>query len=239
MIFERRKYTPKPGKLADFMALQHQRGFDGPSAGFLSRLIGYFVTISGPIEQVFHLYRYDDHADWIDKLHGMYGVAELGFYFTGARAALAEQETDFFQAAPIAALNPLWSDGNDWLPGPGNERWDLGQHPDLVVEETAIAMRPGGLPIYWDAMERFGLEASAALHASTLATWSAMTGRLHLILAYRVFSSMAEREACHRQAGQTEAMAAFDDATREAIAARTTTLMRPVPVAQMSPLFRL
>ncbi len=239
MIFERRRYTPQPGKLADFMALQHARGFDGPSAGFLSRLIGYFITATGPADQVVHLYRYDDHADWIDKLHGLYGIAEMESYFTGARAALAEQETDFFQPAPIAALNPLWSEGNDWLPGSGNARWDLADQPDLVVEETEIALRPGGLALYWEAMKESGLEATAPLRAQTMATWFAMTGRLHRVLGYRVFASPADRDARHAEAAAAKAMAAFDAATRAAVVSRVSTLMRPAPIAQMSPLFRL
>jgi hypothetical protein len=239
MIFERRRYTAKPGKLADFVALQHARGFDGPSAGLMSRVIGYFVTVTGPVDQIVHLYRYDDHADWIDKLHGMYGIEALGFYFTGARAALAEQDTDFFQSSPIAALNPLWSDGNDWLPGPGKTLWDLAKQPDLVVEETEIWMRPGGLPVFWDATDRFGLEATAPLRNDTLATWFAMTGRLHRVLTYRVFPSIAERDAALTQAGESPAMASFEEAIEAATVSRTATLLRPVTVREMSPLFHL
>jgi len=239
MIFERRRYTTKPGKLADFMALQNARGFDGPSAGFLSRLIGYFVTLTGPVDQVFHLYRYDDHADWVDKLHGMYDIEALGFYFTGARAALAGQDTDFFQSSPIAALDPLWSDGSDWLPDISHSLWDITKQPDLVVEETEIWMRPGGLPVFWDAMDRFGLKATAPLRQDTLATWFAMTGRLHRVLTYRIFPSIAERDAAHAKAAESPAMASFEEATEAATVSRTTTLLRPVKVPEMSPLFRL
>ena len=152
---------------------------------------------------------------------------------------LAEQDTDFFQPAPIAALNPLWSDGNDWLPDPGNERWDLAARPDMVVEETEIAMRPGGLLVFWQAMETIGLEATAPLRNQTLGTWFSMTGRLHRMLGYRVFDSPAERDARHAEAAESKEMSAFEAAIRDAVLSQHTTLLRPVPVAPMSPLFRL
>ncbi|MDE0057709.1 MAG: NIPSNAP family protein, partial [Defluviicoccus sp.] len=203
------------------------------------RVIGYFETVTGTPEQIVHLYRYDSHADWIEKLHGLYAVPELAFYFTEARAMVDRQETDFFQPAPLGELCPLWHGETDWLPGTGRERWDLGEMPDLVVEETMEALRPGGLVAYWRAMEACGLEATAPLRRDTVATWWSMTGRLHVVASYRLFASLAERERCRREAADGAAMAAFDEALRPILRERTTTLLRPVRVPQMSPLFRL
>ena len=238
MIFECRRYTLQPGRTGDFIDLQHRRGFDGPNAGFISRVIGYFETVTGTPEQIVHLYRYDSYEDWIEKLHGLYAIPELAFYFTEARAMVERQETDFFQAAPVADLCPLWHGETDWLPGPGKERWDLREMPDLVVEETLEAFRPGGLRAYWQAMEDCGLEASAPLRRDTIATWWSMTGRLHVAASYRLFSSLADREECRREANGSAAMAAFNEALRPILRERTTTLLRPVRVPQMSPLFR-
>ena len=101
MIFERRRYTLRPGQYDEFIRLQHERGFDGPFARVVERVIGYFISVSGPVEQIVHLYRYDDFDDWIDRLHGLYGIPEMEPYFTGARAILAEQDVEFFRHAPI------------------------------------------------------------------------------------------------------------------------------------------
>ncbi len=237
MIFECRRYTLQPGRTGDFIDLQHRRGFDGPNAGFISRVIGYFETVTGTPEQIVHLYRYDSYEDWIEKLHGLYAIPELAFYFTEARAMVERQETDFFQAAPVADLCPLWHGETDWLPGPGKERWDLREMPDLVVEETLEAFRPGGLPAYWQAMEECGLEATASLRRDTIATWWSMTGRLHVVASYRLFSSLTDREECRREANGSAAMAAFNEALRPILRERTTTLLHPVRVPQMSPLF--
>ena len=237
MIFECRRYTLQPGRTGDFIDLQHRRGFDGPSAGFISRVIGYFETVTGTPEQIVHLYRYDSYEDWIEKLHGLYAIPELAFYFTEARAMVDRQETNFFQPAPVAELCPLWHGETDWLPGPGKERWDLREMPDLVVEETLKAFRPGGLPAYWQAMEDCGLEATAPLRGDNIATWWSMTGQLHVVASYRLFSSVAEREERRQEANGSAAMAAFNEALRPILRERTTTLLRPVRVPQMSPLF--
>lgn len=238
MIFECRRYTLQPGRTGDFIDLQHRRGFDGPNAGFISRVIGYFETVTGTPEQIVHLYRYDSYEDWIEKLHGLYAIPELAFYFTEARAMVDRQETNFFQPAPVAELCPLWHGETDWLPGPDNERWDLREMPDLVVEETLEAFRPGGLPAYWQAMEDCGLEATALLRRDTIATWWSMTGRLHVVASYRLFSSIADCEKRRREANGSTAMAAFNEALRPILRERTMTLLRPVQVPQMSPLFR-
>ena len=106
MIFECRRYTLAPGRMGDFIALQHRRGFDGPNAGFISRAIGYFETVTGTPEQIVHLYRYDSYEDWIEKLHGLYAIPGLAFYFTEARALVERQETGFFPARPARRSVP-------------------------------------------------------------------------------------------------------------------------------------
>ncbi len=235
MIFERRRYTLRPGQYDEFIRLQHERAFDGPFARVVERVIGYFISVSGPVEQIVHLYRYDDFDDWIDRLHGLYGIPEMEPYFTGARAILAEQDVEFFRHAPIDELTPLWNDDADWLPGQGGAKWKL--TPDLIVEEQSIALRPGGLIAYWDAMRETGLAATGPLRKNTLATWAALTGRQHVVASYHVFDSMAERDASHAEANGNPVMADFNASIRDLVQSRETRLLRPVPVPEMSPLF--
>ena len=220
MIFERRRYTLRPGQYDEFIRLQHERGFDGPFARVVERVIGYFISVSGPVEQIVHLYRYDDFDDWIDRLHGLYGIPEMEPYFIGARAILAEQDVEFFRHAPIDELTPLWK-----------------LTPDLIVEEQSIALRPGGLIAYWDAMRETGLAATGPLRKNTLATWAALAGRQHLVASYHVFVSMAERDASHAEANGNPVMADFNASIRDLVQSRETRLLRPVPVPEMSPLF--
>lgn len=237
MIFERRCYTARAGLHDEFIRLQHVRGFEGPVTAILERLIGYFTTITGAAEQFVHLYRYDDVADWIARLHGLYGVAELEPYFQGVRPILSHQESDLFLPAPVEAANPLWSGGADWLPGPGGRKWDLRETPDLVVEESTVALVPGGLPRYWAAMAEMGAEPVSPSKRDMLATWHSTTGRLHRVVGYAVFPSMAERDAYLTASRANERLATFDAAVRDIVLSRETALLRPVCVAEMSPMF--
>jgi NIPSNAP protein len=237
MIFERRRYTLRPGKYDEFIRLQHERGFGGPFAAVMERLIGYFIGVTGPTEQIVHLYRYDDFEDWIDRLHGLYGIAEMEPYFVGARAVLSEQDIAFFRPAPIAELTPLWNDAADWLPGTGGAKWNLAEFPELIVEEQTVALRPGGLIGYWDAMNASGVAATEPLRRNMLASWFALTGRLHVAVSYHVFCSMAERDSSHAEAAKLPAMAEFTAAIGELVVSRSSRLLRPVAVPEMSPLF--
>lgn len=235
MIFERRRYTLRPGKYDEFIRLQHERGFDGAFGRVLERLIGYFISVSGPVDQIVHLYRYDDFADWIDRLHGLYGIPEMEPYFVGARAALLDQEIEFFNRAPIDELTPLWNETADWLPGPGGAKWDL--TPELIIEEQSVALRPGGLIPFWDAMNACGMAATEPMRGNLLATWTALTGRQHVVVSYHVYGSMRERDARHDEAADSPAMAEFAAAIHDLAQSRESRLLRPVPVQRMSPLF--
>ena len=239
MIFERRRYTAHAGMHDEFIRLQHIRGFDGAIGAIMARLIGYFTTISGATEQFVHLYRYDDFADWVKRLHGLYDVTELEPYFVAVRPILSRQEIEFFLPAPIDELIPLWSGDHDWLPNSGGRIWDLRETPGLIIEETTISMVPGGLPRYWKAMEEFGATMPSPPRNDILATWHALTGRLHVVVSYVVFRSMADRDAFRATALRSDAKNAFDDAIRDVVVAHETAFLRPVRVSEMSPMFVL
>ena len=239
MIFERRRYTARAGMHNEFIRLQHVRGFDGAMGAIMARLIGYFSTVSGSSEEFVHLYRYDDFADWLTRLHGLYDVPELQSYFLAVRPILSRQESEFFLPAPMDELIPLWSGDNDWLPGSRMRNWDLCESPDLIVEETTISLIPGGLPRYWAAMEEFGPTMLSPPRRDILATWYAMTGRLHVVDSYVVFRSMADRETLRAAARKNDARIAFNKAVREIVIAHDTTFLRPVRVSEMSPMFML
>ena len=239
MIFERRRYTARAGMHDEFIRLQHVRGFDGAVSAIMSRLIGYFSAVSGASEQIVHLYRYDDFADWVKRLHGLYNVPELESYFLAVRPILSRQESEFFLPAPIDDLIPLWSGDSDWLPGAGRHNWNLRDAPDLIVEETTISLFPGGLPRYWAAIGEFGSALPTPPRHDILATWHAMTGQLHVVVSYVVFRSMADRDAFRATTRANDARIAFDDAVRDMVVAHETAFLRPVRVSEMSPMFVL
>jgi hypothetical protein len=105
MLIERRCYTLKAGGLGAFWRAQDDRGYESVRP-ILDRLIGYFSAVSGPVDQVVHLYRYDSFEDWQTRLHGLYAVSSLEPYFKTVRALMSTQENAFLKPAPLGGPEP-------------------------------------------------------------------------------------------------------------------------------------
>ena len=234
MLIEHRAYTPRAGNLDGFLDAQRERGFPLMQP-VLDRLIGYFITRSGPETQVVHLYRFDDYNDWVARLHGLYKVDALQPYFRKVRPLLSAQENKFLVPAPATELTPIWGNGNDWLPGmpiPAAAR--LG--PDSLIEETTCAMMPGGVPLYFQAFQDHGLAMGPLVGANALGCFTSVVGRLHEVVHYRAFPDFAACGA-HQEALRTNPhWRAFMRAIAPMTGSVERKLMTPVPIREMSPL---
>jgi hypothetical protein len=62
MIVEERCYTLRPGTLPSYLEEYARAGFDLQSR-YLGHPYGWFSTEIGALNQVVHLWRYDDHVD--------------------------------------------------------------------------------------------------------------------------------------------------------------------------------
>ena len=62
MIVEHRTYTLKPLRTRDFLALYEKAALP-LQRKYLGRLIGFFVSEIGPMNQVVHLWAFDSLAD--------------------------------------------------------------------------------------------------------------------------------------------------------------------------------
>jgi len=62
MIVEQRTYTIKPLRTADFLAL-YERAALPLQKKYLGRLIGFYVSEIGPLNQVVHLWGFDSLAE--------------------------------------------------------------------------------------------------------------------------------------------------------------------------------
>lgn len=62
MLVEQRCYTFRPGRLGPFLAAYEAEALAVHTL-HLGRLLGYFTAESGEINQVVHLWAFDDHAD--------------------------------------------------------------------------------------------------------------------------------------------------------------------------------
>jgi hypothetical protein len=62
MIVEERIYTLHPGKLPEYLRLYESEGLPVQQP-ILGRLLGYFTTEFGPLNQVIHMWAYDSYED--------------------------------------------------------------------------------------------------------------------------------------------------------------------------------
>ena len=236
MILEHRAYTMQLGFLERFYETQVERGFDIISP-VLERLIGYFSTVDGPLEQVVHLYAFDSLEDWRDRLHGLYDIPELEPYFQKVRPLMLAQESHILLPAPLSELSPHFTTEQHWQrsdgPIPGSESMR-----DLLVEEQIVSLRPGMLGQYWEAMEKTGLKALTPLRTNLLGSFYMMIGPLHQIYHYWFFDGFDDRTRRHNAVRMNPDWITFQDKTRPIVVGQRSKLIRPAPVDEMVPIFR-
>ena len=62
MIVEMRTYTLKVGQVGNYLKLYEAEGLDTQTR-ILGRLLGYYASETGDVNQVIHLWAYEDLAD--------------------------------------------------------------------------------------------------------------------------------------------------------------------------------
>ncbi len=235
MIFERRAYTLKPGNAGRFWELQRQWNTPEQIPGLLARNIGYFSTISGPVEQVIHLYRFDSLDDWKSRLFGVY-TPDRADYFAAGRSLMLAQENTFLSLAPLPEVNPIWADTRDWLPGEPAFR-NVGAIDAIVVVEESLDLVPGGLPAFWDALRSKGLQAGSAATSHLIAYLYTLVGVQHRVTHYRWYDSIEEAEAHRVELEMNVEWNRFVESYRDLVVRSRRLYMKPSPVNWMRSLF--
>lgn len=236
MILEHRAYTMQLGLLERFYELQVERGFEA-IAPVLERLVGYFSTVDGPLEQVVHLYAFDSLEDWRDRLHGLYGIPELLPYFEKVRPIMLQQENRVLLPAPVEALSPHFKIGDYWQRGDGPLAGSEHMR-DLLVEEQIVSLAPGMLARYWAEIEQTGIKALTPLETNRLGSFYMMVGPLHQVYHYWFFDGFDDRTRRHNAVRVNPDWIAFQDKIRPLVVKQESKLMRPAPVDEMVPIFR-
>lgn len=235
MLFEQRCYTLKPGATTAFWQAQKDRGFDLVQP-VQQRLVGYFTNVSGAVDQVTHLYRYDSYDDWKQRLHGLYGVPALEPYFRQVRALMTAQQNQFFAIAPIPQLNPLWGADRDWVPDQPAPSLAGAAMGSLVEEQTTVLL-PGTAPSYWQAWREVLDDGDGVDAASLMVTLVSLVGRQHQIVSYRHFPDMKARDELMARRQGSAAWAKLQAVLTPLVVSNVSTLLRPAPLPQLAPLF--
>jgi hypothetical protein len=234
MILEHRAYTLLPGNAEAFWQSQIDRGFDLVKPVF-ETTIGYFSSLSGPVDEIVHIYRFENQQDWHQRYFSLYGMDALDPYFRTVRALMTRQTNAFYRPTPIAELGPLWNDTNDWRPG-DTPVADCLANPDLIVEQQMLTLKPGGIPAFYKAYGEHVGDADGPLRERLIGVFQSLVGVQHQILSYWWFDNLDDARARRAAVNETAGWQAFEAAIRPLTASLESTFLAPSPVAIMVPL---
>ena len=164
MIIERRRYTLRPGTLQRFWAAQATWNTEAVFGPILAKNIAYFSAVTGPADQIVHLYRFDSLEDWQQRYAGYY-AAQNPDYFALVRPLMLRQDNGFLVAPPgREELARLWAGERLILP----DALPLGQDPLRCLRggdhDRLLSRRPAGLLARLRRGRRRRLAARRASH---------------------------------------------------------------------------
>jgi hypothetical protein len=101
-LYELRTYTLRVGTMAEAVKLYQEIGFPALQKGQHDRkLLGYFQADTGTINQILHLWKFDDDADRRTHWAAVYASKDFIEGFASKfRPLLMTQEVKLLQAAP-------------------------------------------------------------------------------------------------------------------------------------------
>ena len=98
-IFELRTYTVIVGNMAAVVALYKTQGWPA-LAKHPQKLVGYFTGDVGALNQLVHLWKFDDDADRRAFWAGVFGDTDFMAFAKQLRPLLASQENKLLLVAP-------------------------------------------------------------------------------------------------------------------------------------------
>ena len=139
-LYELRTYTLRVGAMAEAVKLYQEFGFPALQRGGQDKkLVGYFQADTGTINQLVHLWEFDDDAD--RRAHWASVFANKDFvegFASKFRPLLMTQEVKLLQAAP---WGPHPSSGNLALVLPRHELSDARRPPSRRPSASAFSRR--------------------------------------------------------------------------------------------------
>jgi hypothetical protein len=112
-LYELRTYTLRVGAMAEAVKLYQELGFPALQRGGQDKkLVGYFQADTGMINQLVHLWKFDDDTDRRAHWASVYSNKDFVEGFASKfRPLLMTQEVKLLQAAPAGLARPTMSAG--------------------------------------------------------------------------------------------------------------------------------
>lgn len=92
MIVEQRTYTLHPGKAPEYIRLYESEGM-AIQTRILGRMVGYFTTEIGPLNQIIHMWGYDSFEERSKRRAQMAADAGWKAYIPKVQSLIQTQET--------------------------------------------------------------------------------------------------------------------------------------------------
>ena len=100
-IYEKRTYDITVGKMQEVIALYRDEGYPALEAGGHSEsLVGYFISDTGPLHQLIHLWRFEDDATRRAFWANLFSDEDFMAFAGKLRPNIARQEIQLLQPAP-------------------------------------------------------------------------------------------------------------------------------------------
>ncbi len=100
-IYEKRVYDIKIGQMAEVIELYSTIGFPALEAGgFDEKLVGYFISDTGPLHQLIHIWRFDDDNDRRDFWKRLFDDEDFMVFAKRFRPNMAAQNVQLMNPAP-------------------------------------------------------------------------------------------------------------------------------------------
>jgi hypothetical protein len=100
-LYEQRIYAVKVGQMPEVLQLYSGEGWPALQAGgFDKKLIGYFVSDTGALHQLTHLWKFDDDADRRAHWQRLFSDDAFMAFAVQLRSLLQNQEVQLLNPAP-------------------------------------------------------------------------------------------------------------------------------------------
>ena len=101
MIVDHRTYTLHPGRLNEFLGIYAEQGYPLQQQ-YLGDCVGWYVSMDiGPLNQVVHMWRYQDLADRAGRRARLAADPRWQAYLAAATPLLQHMENKILSAAPF------------------------------------------------------------------------------------------------------------------------------------------
>jgi hypothetical protein len=103
MIVEERIYTLYPGKQAEYLKHYQEEGLEVQSR-ILGRMVGYFTTEVGPLNQVIHMWGYDSFEERLRRRAELFKDPTWLGYVAKIRPLILSQENKILLPTPFSPI---------------------------------------------------------------------------------------------------------------------------------------